>query len=652
MAIVPRVLVVLCAGWLAVWQLHAMGVPAVPTGPVKWVHLVVMAVGAGLCFARAAAERRERLAWTLIGAGLTCWILGETYFTLVLWNDASPPVPSPADIGYLLLPPLLFAGIALLLRERVRGLPRMLWVDGVTSALAVGAVSAAVVLQQVLDAVGGDRLAVATNLAYPIADLILLGFMVGALAAGGWRGDRTQWLLMAGVTSFWLSDSIYLVLTAKGTWVSGGPFDAGWWATAVFFGAAAWQPVQLRAALARPSSTRAILTPVTFALLGLGVLVAGSVGRLNGLAIVLAAASLVAVMGRLILTYRENLAMLDVSREEALTDSLTGLGNRRSLTTDLERAFEGPDARRLLAIFDLDGFKHYNDSFGHPAGDTLLQRLGASLAERVDGRGTAYRMGGDEFCVLLDGPDEVLLAGCAAALHESGEGFGIGCSHGAVVLGDEADDPSDALRIADKRLYAGKRSGRPSIPDEAKEVMLRILAESDPELGTHVGDVADLAERVALALDLSGEEVRHVRLAAELHDVGKVAIPDEILRKPGPLDDGEWEFMRRHTLIGERIITASPGLAPVAAMVRSSHERWDGSGYPDGLAGDDIPLGARIVAVCDAYDAMTKDRAYRSGMDPQAAVQELHACAGSQFDPRVVAAFEHALRESVARRAA
>ncbi len=652
MARVPRLLVLLCAAWLAVWQLHAVGVPAVPTGPVTWLHLVVMAVGAGLCFARAATEPRERLAWTLIGAGLTCWILGETYFTLVLWNDASPPVPSPADIGYLLFPAFLFAGIALLLRERVHGLPRMLWVDGVTSALAVGAVSAALVVQPVLDTIGGDRLAVATNLAYPVADLILLGFMVGALAAGGWHGDRTQWLLMAGVASFWLSDSLYLVLTSRGTWVSGGPFDAGWWATAVFFGAAAWQPVQVRAAVARPRSTRAIMTPVAFALLGLGVLVAGSVGRLNVLAIALAAASLAAVMARLILTYRENLAMLDISREEALTDALTGLGNRRALTTDLELAFGGPPAQPLLAIFDLDGFKHYNDSFGHPAGDALLQRLGAGLAERVRGRGTAYRMGGDEFCILLDRADDVLLAGCAAALHESGEGFSIGCSHGAVVLGDDVHDPSAALRIADKRLYAGKRRGRASIPGEAKEVMLRILAESDPELGTHVNDVADLAERVALRLNRSAEEVQQVRLAAELHDVGKIAIPDEILSKPGPLDPGDWEFMRRHTLIGERIITASPGLAPVAAMVRSSHERWDGKGYPDALTGDEIPLGARIVAVCDAYDAMTKDRPYRDGMSLHDAVRELQRCAGSQFDPEVVAAFEVALRESAAARAA
>mgnify|MGYP001161694033 CR=1 FL=1 len=644
-----RAATLLCTAWLVLWQAHALGLTWIPVGPATWVHLVVMTVGAGLCFARAASERRERLAWTLIGSGLLFWIAGETYFTVVLWDDPSPPVPSPADIGFLLFPPFMFAGIILVLRSRVRGLPRTLWVDGVTAALAVGAVSAAVVVETVLDATSGeDRLAVITNLAYPVADLVLVGVIVGAVAARGWRVDRTLGLLLAGVLSFWLSDSLYLVLTAKGEWESGGAFDAGWWATAIFVGAAAWQPASQQAASAvRPGATR-IVAPIGFALAGLAVLVVGSFGNLNLLAIALATASLTAVMARLLLTHRENLQMLRVSRTEALTDALTGLGNRRALSLDLEEALDADDEQRrgaaVLALFDLDGFKHYNDSFGHPSGDALLQRLGESLGQAVEGRGRAYRMGGDEFCVLLDRADDLSVASCSAALNESGEGFTIGCSHGAVLLPGEASEASEALRIADQRLYEHKRGGRRTTRHETKEVMLRILAERDPELSHHVTDVATLAEGVAGTLGLGSAEVEHVRIAAELHDVGKVAIPDEILLKPGPLDAGEWRFMERHTLIGERIIGSSPGLAPVAAMVRSSHERWDGRGYPDRLSGEDIPLGARIVAVCDAYDAMTKDRSYRAGMDPEAAIAELQRCAGSQFDPAVVAAFETAVR--------
>lgn len=645
-ALVP---VVLCSAWLVLWQAHALGLSWIPVGPATWIHLVVMAVGAVLCFARAVSERGERLAWSLIGIGLSCWIAGETYFTVVLWDDASPPVPSPADVGFLLLPPFMFAGIILLLRSRVRGLPRMLWVDGVTAALAVGAVSAAVVVEAVLDAsAGGDRLAVITNLAYPVADLVLLGLIVGAVAARGWRVDRTLALLIAGVVSFWLSDSLYLILTAKGEWESGGAFDAGWWATAIFVGAAAWQPATRRTvAVQRPGAVM-IVAPIGFALMGLAVLVVGSAGRLNVLAIALAAASLTAVMARLLLTHRENLQMLGVSRTEALTDALTGLGNRRALSVDLDDTLN-PDSdahgsAALLVLFDLDGFKHYNDSFGHPSGDALLHRLGEGLALAAAGRGRAYRMGGDEFCVLLDTADDLAVAACSSALHESGEGFTIGCSHGAVLLPDEAGDASDALRIADQRLYEDKRGGRRTTRHETKEVMLRILAERDPELSHHVTDVAALAEGVAATLGLDPAEVEHVRIAAELHDVGKVAIPDEILLKPGPLDAGEWRFMERHTLIGERIIGSSPGLAPVAAMVRSSHERWDGRGYPDRLSGEEIPLGARIVSVCDAFDAMTKNRSYRAGMDAEVALSELRRCAGSQFDPAVVAAFERAVR--------
>jgi HD-GYP domain-containing protein (c-di-GMP phosphodiesterase class II) len=140
-------------------------------------------------------------------------------------------------------------------------------------------------------------------------------------------------------------------------------------------------------------------------------------------------------------------------------------------------------------------------------------------------------------------------------------------------------------------------------------------------------------------LGLEGEALDHVRVAAELHDVGKVAIPDAILNKPGPLDDDEWAFMRRHTLIGERIVAAAPALGQVARLVRSSHERWDGEGYPDGTAGEDIPLGARVIAVCDAYDAIVSDRPYRAARSAEEALDELHRCAGTHFDPAVVAAF-------------
>jgi diguanylate cyclase (GGDEF)-like protein len=333
----------------------------------------------------------------------------------------------------------------------------------------------------------------------------------------------------------------------------------------------------------------------------------------------------------------------------AATDSLTGLANRRQLVADLERAagrarFEGEHS--VLVLADLDGFKPYNDSFGHLAGDALLQRLGRRLADATSAWGTAYRLGGDEFCVLAHGGEDVREA-VAEALSARGEGFVVTSSTGTALMPDDATDAGEALRIADQRMYMQKSGDRLSIERQTKAALLRALAERHPDLGHNLDDVAELAVLVATRLGLGHDEVERIRHAAELHDVGKVAIPDTILLKEGPLDEEEWGFMRRHTVIGERIVGAAPALAQVAGIVRSTHERWDGAGYPDGLAGEQIPLAARIVGVCDAYDAMITDRPYGRALSTEAALAELERCAGSQFDPVVVEAFAEALAPQV-----
>jgi PAS domain S-box-containing protein/diguanylate cyclase (GGDEF)-like protein len=334
---------------------------------------------------------------------------------------------------------------------------------------------------------------------------------------------------------------------------------------------------------------------------------------------------------------------------QALHDSLTGLANRRKLLADLER--EIPEASRespaLLILFDLDGFKAYNDTFGHPAGDVLLTRLGHALDAAVEGRGNAYRMGGDEFCVLvpLNG-DSVVGMGeqAATALSEHGEGFTITASYGSVLLPTEATTSAAALRLADQRMYARKSVGsRASAGRQSADVLLRVLSERDPDLGLHLDEVTELCEDVARRLGLPDDQMTPLLQAASLHDVGKAAVPDQILSKPAPLNDEEWEFMRRHPVIGERILSAAPALTYVARLVRHSHERFDGRGYPDGLTGEDVPLGARIIAVCDAFDAMTSNRPYRTAMSEEGALTELRRCAGEQFDPLVVEAFIGAL---------
>ena len=325
-------------------------------------------------------------------------------------------------------------------------------------------------------------------------------------------------------------------------------------------------------------------------------------------------------------------------RDAAMTDSLTGLPNRRRLMSDLETAADDGEGR--LALFDLDGFKAYNDTFGHLAGDALLTRLGQRLRASVDGNGVAYRLGGDEFCVLASGEASAATIDIAAeALAEQGGAFTIGNSHGAVLLGDKVRKPEDALRIADQRMYEQKNGGRRSAGDQSKAVLVRALSERHPDLTAHMADVSRTAELVARQLDVADDQIEPIRHAAELHDIGKVGIPDAILAKPGDLDPEEWTFMRRHTIIGERIVSGAPALAQVSRLVRSTHERWDGAGYPDQLKGEAIPIGSRIIAVCDAFDAMLSERPYKAGRNTSAALAELRRCTGTQFDPTVVEAF-------------
>jgi two-component system, cell cycle response regulator len=326
----------------------------------------------------------------------------------------------------------------------------------------------------------------------------------------------------------------------------------------------------------------------------------------------------------------------------SMTDALTGIPNRRQLKADLDQGLKQATPARpvLLMLFDLNGFKGYNDSFGHPAGDALLIRLAKALEQAMtEHGGCAYRLGGDEFCVLAAvDPDNTspIVAAASQALSEHGGGFSITASYGAILLPQESQDVVEAMRLVDQRMYAQKTSARRSPDRQSRDVLLRALAERNPELAERHTAVARLAEAVGERMGLSNEEQTRLRQAAELHDIGKLAIPEDILHKGGPLEPGEWAFVRRHPLIGERIIGAAPALAAAAMLVHSTHERVDGTGYPDGLAGEQIPIGARIIAVCDAFTAMTFPRSYAAQLTVSEAVAELRHCAGTQFDASVV----------------
>jgi diguanylate cyclase (GGDEF)-like protein len=645
-------------GWDRVrWALGAIGVLLAAcafhalvkfdAGPLawlldKWGYNVVL-VGSGLaCLARGVKIRAERTAWLTMGVAVVGWALGNVYYTAVLWDMDPIPIPSVSDVLWLVYYPVVYVAVAMLLRARIARFHASLWVDGALAALAVAALSAAVVFQSVQQSTGGEPVEVATNLAYPLGDLILLGMVTGGVALTGWKPGRTWGALALSFIVFGVSDGIYLWGNATGSWQAGSVFEAGWPAATLLLAWAAWMPPRL--VRPRPlEGRRMLVVPTLFALLGLVLLISDHFNRLNLLAVALAWASLLAVIGRFGMTFFANLTMLADTREESLTDALTGLGNRRRLIRDLEDVLHPMGGTpSALVLFDLNGFKGYNDVFGHPAGDALLARLGARLGAAVGPDARAYRMGGDEFCVLAPidaGNPLATLDRGRLALGELGDGFEISAAHGCVLVPEEADDAGSALGIADRRMYAEKATARRSADEQSRDVLLKALEEHHPDLGEHVQDVGLLAAAVSEELGLGGQQLQHVRHAAELHDIGKVAVPSSILDKPGKLDADEWRFIARHTIIGERILGAAIALRPVATLVRASHEHFDGNGYPDGLRGHEIPLGARIVSVCDAYDAMTSDRPYQRSLGRAEAIAELRRCAGTQFDPAVVDAF-------------
>jgi two-component system cell cycle response regulator len=626
-------------------------------GPVatlldNWIYDGLIVLAAIVCaWGGAGQPTRIRLGWFALGAAIAAWAAGDIYYTHWLENDANAPFPSLADAGYLGFFPLAYAGFIMLIRERVPKLTPGVWLDGVTAGFAVAAVSTAVVLEAVLSSTSGSVAAVATNLAYPLGDTLLFAIVIGTFPLLNWRPGRAWLQLAAGLAVLSAADSVYLYQVATNTYTPGTPIDVTWPVALALLANAAW---------ARRGRERAVdvegrsllIVPAACVAIAVAVLVLDHFSRLNPLALILAVAALASVVARLAITFRENRRLFELTRTEAVTDPLTGLGNRRKLLNELDAVLQTatPDDPWLLVIYDLDGFKGYNDTFGHPAGDALLQHLGARLAAVPGPNGAAFRLGGDEFCLLTptNGVEvQNLLTRSCDALSDEGEGFEIGTSFGAVFLPEEASDPREALGEADARLYAHKHQ-KQSRRDRPHEVLLQALYEREPDLKGHTRSVTTLAVEVGRRLGLTGRKLDELERAAQLHDIGKIAVPDQILRKPSKLTEDEWVFIRQHTVVGQRILAVSPALRRIGDIVRSTHERWDGAGYPDGIEGTAIPLAARIIAVCDAYDAMTANRPYRPALDPDVAVAELERCAGTQFDPDVVAVFAVAVQQRIA----
>jgi two-component system, cell cycle response regulator len=430
------------------------------------IYNALMFGAAFAVIARGITVKNRRAAWLAMGAGLLCWSLGELYFTLFLKGpgEAGGSV-SPADVLYLAMYPCMYVALTLLVGAHLHELRISMWLDGLIAGLAAATLAAAVVLPPIMAGAAGDVASVAVSLAYPIGDILLLIFTIGALGMTGWRPGRVLLLIAASMLLSAIADSTYLYQIATNTYRANTWLEGLWPAAAVLLAIAAWTPWP-RTVRKRIEDWRLVMVPALSLLAALGVFVYGNLHRQLTLpALILAIATVLAVCARLMLTVRENLMMLIGSRNLALTDPLTGLGNRRRLMEDLWLAcrLAKPEEPWRLAMYDLNGFKRYNDTYGHPAGDELLARLSDKLSASVTAHGTAYRMGGDEFCVLFKGSaagDLEIAQASVQALCEAGPGFAIGAAHGEVSIPTEASEPTDVLRLADQRLYKRKDQTR------------------------------------------------------------------------------------------------------------------------------------------------------------------------------------------------
>jgi len=422
---------------------------------------VVIAAGVA-CLLRAQQAPAERGAWLAIAASIFAWGAAEIYWTAVLRGDPSAPYPSPADIGYLAFYPLAALGVCLLVRARARELDWRLWMDGVIAALGTAALGTAFVFDFVADRTSGSFVEEATTLAYPLGDILMISLLVGVIALTRWRPGRTWALLLSGLAALVIADVAFTLQEADPSFPQGDWIEPIYLIAALCLGAETWQPraATIKAA-ARFDGWRELTVPAFFAAVLIGLFVMQSLSSASVLATALWIATMVAVVVRLAISVSENKRLLG----EVRTDTLTGLGNRGAMQVDfgaLDRR-SGEAAPVTVVLFDLDGFKRFNDTFGHPEGDVLLARLGRSLQDAVDGEGTAYRFGGDEFCVVLRGDGKLADEArrrAASALTTSGPSFAIEASWGAAAIPAEAADSAEALRLADVRMYAQKESRR------------------------------------------------------------------------------------------------------------------------------------------------------------------------------------------------
>lgn len=384
--------------------------------------------------------------------------------------------------------------------------------------------------------------------------------------------------------------------------------------------------------------------PAGFALIALGLLIYDHVQeRVTPLVFWLTVALIASVFIWLVQANLRGAATIARQQRGALRDRATGLLNRAKLEADVAAALADPGGRNVLMLLELDGLASYKDRFGFTAGDALLRRVAERLVHAVEPlRGAAYSVDSTRFAVLVPAEGAQLGEIVLAATHslvEGDDGLLFEAAHGGITLPDEAADPEHAFQVAGQRLAARKQRQRRSASRQAHASLLAVMKSRRPELREHLRDLSFRVLGVGRRMGLEEDQLDDIVRAAQLQDIGLLTVPEAVLEKRGALSDQERELIHSHPIAGERIVGAAPGLAPVATLVRSSYERFDGSGYPDGLAGSAIPLGSRIISVCVSFSALTEPRPYRPVPLPSdQALAEMRSGAGTQFDPDVIAA--------------
>ncbi|MEW6583168.1 MAG: diguanylate cyclase [Actinomycetota bacterium] len=631
----------------------------------QWGATIVQGIVLVAVVMRLVVLRESRTAWAFLAAALALWVVADVW-----WALTGFPTVSVVDGVYGVSYAAFYLSLGLLLRGRGHRLGLSTWLDGVIAGTCVIAASATFILPAVANG-GGTALEVAVNLAYPVADLVLVVIAVVGMALARWRPSPAWLVLAAGQVISGATDSIYAYEVAASPVVPDWLLFTLWCAGFVVLGLAPWLPAVVPHTHA-VHSVRVLLAPAGFALLATALLAREAISGARSVGLAFAAITVIAVVLRMGLFHREVARLthgLARATAQAATDPLTGLLNHRAfherLGQEVDRA-QREGAPLSLVLLDLDHFKLVNDTRGHQAGDALLVEVAARLRTTARSHDVLGRVGGEEFAWLLPRCPEVEAVEAAdrarVAVRNSGielDGINATTISAGVASLDRAASAADLYRLADGALYWAKAHGRDKVVSYAPEVVtalsaseeaqqlarsqalnaVNVLARAvdakDPYTQRHSERVADLAIGLATALGWDIPQIIALREAALVHDVGKIGVPDTLLAKHDKLTDEEWELMRAHPALGAQIVSGV--LAPdQVAWVRGHHERHDGGGYPDGLAGDDLPLGAAVIAVADAWDAMRSDRPYRAAIDVDEAMRRCLEGRGTQFRPEVV----------------